>query len=267
MNEKRRIIMKTKRNILGALVAGTLLAASGSASAVTVWDWSGTLANWTTAVPGGDGNVIYDGYFYTNNPATPVAPNGGNAGTTSVNTANPDVTFTYISNTTAVPTNITMREDHVGGNAFYNIGLNWSAAQNAGSFVYAMTTSDVGHGFNAASLDTVVSASSGDVTKQVYDYTGNVVGALLLTINSTTGVRTPAAGWDPLAPSLAVGYSSVYIVDTINTITGGGVTSIFNEVTTVPEPATLALLGIGLLGVFGLRRKSAVENSSSMTYC
>lgn len=268
--------MKTKRNILGALVAGTLLAASGSATATQVWSWTGTAAQWANPISGvnggagGNAGVVYDGYVYDGgaNPAT--APNGGNAGTTAVPvTAAPDVTFTFGSNTITntgglvgnAGTFVTLKEDHIGSDAFYNVHLSWGgASMTGGSFAYTMNTVDP-KGFTAASLDSIVVASAGNVTKQVYTSLG---GTLLLTLTSVNGARAPILGWDPLLPVTLSGYTSLYIVDTINS---GNVTDIFNELVSVPEPATLALLGIGMLGVFGLRRKSAVEDSSSMSFC
>jgi len=290
MNEKRRIIMKTKRNILGALVAGTLLAASGVASATTVWQWDGTAADWANPITiartaaavgaGGNGGVVYDGAQYDNHatfspvPPPGAAPNGGNAGTTAaaIITAAPDVTFTYLgaasgANTIAsdASTIVTLKEDHVNGGVFYNVHLSWGGSSvTSGAFSYLMDTTEA-LGFNVASLDSIVVGGLGTVTKQIWDNTGGVKGALLLTLTSVNGARVPTAGWDSLLPSTLTGYKSLYITDTITA--NSNVTDIFNEVARIPEPATLALLGIGMLGVFGLRRKSAVENSSSMTYC
>lgn len=263
--------MKTKRNILGALVAGTLLAASGSASATQVWSWTGTAAQWADPIAGvnggtgGNAGVVYDGYTYTNDALPATAPNGGNAGTTAVPmTAAPDVTFTFGSNTIATnaTTAVTLKEDHIGSDVFYNVHLSWGGASlSSGSFAYRMDTVDP-KGFTAASLDSIVVAGLGDVTKKVY--TDSTLSTLLLTLNSVNGARAPLAGWSTLLPVTLSGYTSLYIVDTINS---GNVTDIFNELISIPEPATLALLGIGMLGVFGLRRKNAVEDSSSMTYC
>lgn len=256
--------MKTKRNILTALLAGTLIMASSLASAVPVqvWSWNGTVAQWANPVAppngggGGNGGLIYDGFTY-NNGATPAsAPNGGNAGTgapTSVPLQ--DTTFTFVSNTMGA-TNVAMSETHDVGRDLYNVNINAAGANLTvgGVFSYMMTTVDP-VGFTMASLDSIVIASNGVVRSQIY--TDQTMTTLLWDQLSTNGQRTPLAGWIAFNPAAV--YTNIYIV---NTIVSGAVTNVFNEI--IPEPETLALFGIGLLGLFGMRRKS---NASSMSMC
>lgn len=261
--------MKTKHSIINALLAGTLLVMSGAASAAVVWSWTGTVAQWANPIAppngggGGNAGLIYDGYNYDNGATAATAPNGGNAGVgVPFDPALQDTVFTFVSNTMNA-TNVSITETHNAGVDLYNVnidGLGNGTVGNlltvGGQFIYQMDTTDP-LGFTMAAIDSIVLGSIGVVNKSIY--TDQTMSTLLWSYNSVNGARIPSVGWIDFNPYAT--YTSLYIVDTI---VSGQVTNVFNEIA-VPEPASLALFGLGLLGLLGFSRKSG--SSSGMKYC
>jgi len=247
--------MKTKHSIISTLLAGTLLAMSGSASAAVIWTWNGTFADWqNTAIPATTAATIID--------STPVGQPGTYAGTGDGNLA-----YTFISQTIsanpAVGNHVVISEDQTNGIDSYSLGFDLLGftLPIGSTFAYSMTTLKPAESLVKIALDSIITAgTNGVVTKSVYgsydSLTGIFSNLLLPVLVSTDGARNPTSGYYTFAPQ-----STIYIVDTI---VSGSVVNVFNE-TQIPVPATLALFGIGLLGLFGFSRKS--ENSSGMKYC
>ena len=148
---------------------------------------------------------------------------------------------------------------------FYEVGLTWPVGYNPGTlpggsanpgvFKYAITVLN-GEAINAANFDTVVQnpfstqATGGFLaTKQLFD-----PGSALpfLTLISVNGTRDPLLG--------ETGFNArntIIVVDTYGPGDGIYTSSSNSFSVSVPEPGTLALLGLGLLGVALGRKRSS----------
>ena len=249
--------MNTK--LFGALLAGMLFAASGSASAVPIWNWSGTAADWV------NNGTMLDG---------PPAPASG----ITTGTGDSDMRFTFddglsrvagaagftIANAsnvaaTTANTSVLLQESiDVTGHDLYSVGFSWLAAQASGSIAYWMDSTDPKVLNKAALTSGIVGPPpNSTVTKLIYssDAITHAIGPLLLTLNSVNGSFDGFTNYG--------NFSSIYVVDIITT--GSAITSITNQFT-VPVPGSLALFGIGLLAVFGIRRRTA-GNTSDLGFC
>lgn len=159
--------------------------------------------------------------------------------------ADGDMTFTRTSFNIPGSTVLSVTEAEIGGIDFYGLGLNFGAGYNGGGNIHYTITSNIpGHNINGVNFDTDVIGATG-ATKDLFDSTGN----FLLTLTSTTGSHDPVSGGDtPIGP-----ISSLGVVDTFNA--GDGVFLSANNSFTVPEPGSMLLLGVGLMGLLYGRRK------------
>jgi len=225
-----KMSMKMK-TLAGILAAGALVSTAGAVE----WEAKdGTIQNWS------DWGPILDQW---NPPNLLTCPTGFTCD--PARAGDGDTTFTLLGGNFGRDSRVTMNEVEAGGEDFYNldVGRDGSPAIVGNSFSYQISTTDT-KGFRQASLDSqlLLPILGAEVRKEIYDA---ITGELLLTLLSVDG--SSATG------SLARASQNLRIVDTI---VSGDVESLTNQVTTAgaPEPATLALFGIGLLGLLGRRR-------------
>lgn len=229
------------RHLLVPAVAAGALAVGANASAALMWQWTGSVTNWQNALQGpGDAipGDITDG---------PPPPNTGTVnGPLGVNSGDGDTTFTINTNTFDPATTVTLSEHETSSLDYYNVGLDFSTTAagdtGPGMLGYTVDTTDPG-GLSGTQLGVIPAfGSAANVTKEFFTsyaaYQAN--DAPFLTLTSLNGSTESGA---------FASRQSFFVLDTVNS---GTVEDIHNHF--VPDPGTLSLLGIGMVGL-GARRR------------
>jgi PEP-CTERM motif len=162
-----------------------------------------------------------------------------------------DTSFTFGSYSGNFPhtTGFGITEFQSGGIDFYDIGFDFGGNGYAGGgdVHYTVTSLLLGHNIGGVNFDTVIQGGATTATKQLFD-----IGALtpFLTLTSTDGSHDPVSGGEtPFGPM-----SSFEVADNF-AATSGAIFLHADNSFTVPEPGSMLLLGVGLMGLLYGRRK------------
>lgn len=243
--------MKTKLLASSLLMAGALMV-SGTASAGVLW--SGTVDNWLTANAGTyfdppvdhsvGGIIKYDDLMSFN--ATSGILTGDLVGLNKFIDVAISEVITVVDTIYTVHFAPNILDATVDGlaNPFFALGGYSGSGGNLDYSLTALTVTKI----TSAALDTVTVGKLGEnATKELFDTNG-----LFLTLKSTDGSSDPAFGHANFD-----GRQTISVKDTLINVGGSVFTAVSNEfdVKTVPEPTTLALMGLGLAGFAASRKK------------
>ncbi len=240
--------MKIKLLASSLLMAGALIG-SGTASAAFLIA-TGTMTEWQNGTLFANPGVIINPneIIYTNVIEATIAPPTLSGDLLTLPNAADFITLTF-SEVTANLYTMIFNFDTVGVDSpFFNGG---GYTTNGGDIEYTLKSLN-NNVFNAVKLDSTVAinptAGITTVNKDVYDLSNN----LLVALQSDAGIPDPLLLLAPFTPS-----QSIFVRDTYNA-NGGIIASSQNQFsTTVPEPTTIALMGLGLLGFAASRKKKA----------
>lgn len=191
--------------------------------------------------------IVMTGALLASGTASAIPCSGTVGGWTSCTDADGDMTFTLNSSTIPGGTGLSVVEAEIGGMDYYDLGLDFGTGYTGGGNIhYTVTSTILGHNIGGVNFDTLTGGST-TATKQLFDSAGN----LLLTLTSINGSADPASGGEtPFGPM-----SSFEVVDTFAATTGGAIFLHADNSFTVPEPGSMLLLGVGLMGLLYGRRK------------
>ncbi|MDD2801971.1 MAG: PEP-CTERM sorting domain-containing protein [Methylobacter sp.] len=228
--------MKFKLLASSLLMAGALMGSgAASASLVLQWTLTSTFQGWIAASAGPNGGIVDQ----TPQPiALPVTGDG-------------DTTFKWISDSLGFGEGTTVTftewEDNVTLADYYRVEFENAEGLPVGSSVnYSISTQEP-EKFYWAEIDT---SHVGDVAAtKVVDNGSSPLSIVSIAGNATEGTFGAA--------------STINVVDTIGANNTGVITNLINNYQTVPEPMTLALLGIGL-AAFGVSRRRAMSETEGL---
>jgi hypothetical protein len=165
-------------------------------------------------------------------------------------------------NTTDIPDGVggfvTLSETEIGGVDYYDVGLTWDASTGyaggyggGGQLVYSLAVlAGNSERIVAAAIDSAITGIGTAALARFYELPAN---SFITNLSSFDGAHDPIHGYAAFSPRETVGVQYTFKPST---------TGVFQDahssfVTSVPEPASLALWGIGLLGLALTRRKTA----------
>jgi hypothetical protein len=129
---------------------------------------------------------------------------------------------------------------------------------SGGNFEYSMTSLN-DKLITSVALDSTTLANKGEyITKELFD-NSTFSGTPFLTLTSLNGNTDPLLGHVNFT-----GRQTVYVRDTLFNTGGSRITQVSNEFNTVPEPMTLIMLGLGLLG-FGYSRRHILSDVKGLS--
>jgi hypothetical protein len=230
--------MKIKLLASSLLMAGALMASS-VASAVPIF--AGTANAWMAAGVVGDSNMDFT--------ATSGTLTGDLAGTGDFI----DVLISQVTTVAEVIYTVNFHFNVFDTNILNPFFGSSGYSGSGGNFEYSMTSLGQNPLITSASFDTLTIGKVGEhATKELFS-NSTFTGTPFLTLTSTNGSQDPVAGHTNFP-----GQQTVYIRDTLFNTGGSIFTDASNEFNVkVPEPTTIAMMGLGLLGFAASRKKKA----------